>query len=173
MITSTTTYTTMTCTHDGCGVDFALDDRFIVARRSDRATFYCPNGHPRWYPGKTVEQERDEAAARARHLEDQLQASERETEQHRRELVRQRSRFANGVCPVCNRSFEAVRRHMADQHPDFDPSHLHDGGFACACGSEFDTFLGLRTHQGLMINQPSSDTAQRRARKWHRTVVAS
>ncbi|WP_165394478.1 helix-turn-helix domain-containing protein [Pseudoxanthomonas winnipegensis] len=30
-----------------------------------------------------------------------------------------RQRVMNGVCPCCNRTFENLRRHMHDKHPEF------------------------------------------------------
>lgn len=151
-MTAVTSYVLIECGHEGCGVPFALSEEFAAARRRDRRTWWCPNGHPRWYPGKTDAQKARDAQARARHLEDQLQAAENETEEARRQLLRERSRFARGVCPCCNRSFSNVRRHMADQHPDYNTDRVngHDVEFACTCGDTFDTFRGLRTHQGRM-----------------------
>src|ERR1044071_1302400 len=47
-----------------------------------------------------------DAEARETALRDQLEAAAREAETVRAVLLRDRHRFANGVCPCCNRSFD-------------------------------------------------------------------
>ena len=36
-----------------CGVSFGFSEEYRRRRQSDHRTFYCPNGHPRCYAGKT------------------------------------------------------------------------------------------------------------------------
>lgn len=126
----TTTYSIIECGHVGCGVSFALADAFIAARRDDHATWYCPNGHTRWYPEKNaVETERasreraERQAAYARQSaaawRDQAEAAHRQATAYKGHATRLRRRAAAGVCPCCNRSFADLGRHMAGQHPDF------------------------------------------------------
>lgn len=129
-ITNIETYTIFICDHKGCGLQFGLPDMFVARRREDQKTWYCPNGHSRWFPGETEEQR---LAKRAARLERQLanydedlraeRASHQVTKNQRRaakgQLTKTRRRIANGVCPCCNRSFVDLHRHMCGQHPDY------------------------------------------------------
>jgi hypothetical protein len=133
-----------------CGVVFAMTVELENRRRKDRDSFYCPNGHGMHFTGKTDEQKLREAEAREVALQDQLRASIAEGEATRAVLLRDRSRIANGVCPCCNRSFENVRRHISTKHPDYDVTRVRPAPkkFKCGCGASFDTYRGLRVHQG-------------------------
>lgn len=132
-----------------CGVLFAMVEDFYDHRQSDRKNFYCPNGHAQHYVGKTDAQKLQEAEAREVALKDQLGAAIRDAEQARVQLLRDRQRYANGVCPCCNRYFPNVHRHMTTQHPEVDAAAVRKRpAFKCSCGQRFDTFRGLRTHQG-------------------------
>lgn len=168
-LVGTTDLVTETCY--SCGVLFALSEDFRRHRLRDGRNFYCPNGHQQHYIGKTPEQQLKEAEAREVALKDQLQAAVHEAEQARQALLRDRQRFANGVCPCCNRSFENVRRHMATQHPDYDPTKLTKAvEFKCSCGRTFESFRGLRTHQG---HQRPDDWASRGLKKdyWNQRMA--
>jgi hypothetical protein len=118
-----------------CGVIYAVTVDFDKARRSDRARFFCPNGHGQSYQGKTeeqklrerlerAEQDRDRAEAGRRAATDQAAAAERSARAYRGHLTRLRNRIANGVCPCCNRSFANVRAHIAGQHPEWAAEHV-------------------------------------------------
>ena len=48
-----TEYSTITCCAKKCGMTFAVPSSWEDNRRSDKTTFYCPNGHPQWYPAET------------------------------------------------------------------------------------------------------------------------
>ncbi len=136
-----------------CGVLFAMVEDFYDHRQQDRKSFYCPNGHSQAYlSGKTDAQKLEDAHARELALRDQAGAAIRDAEQLRVALLRDRERFANGVCPCCNRSFVAVARHIKDQHPDYDVSEVRQGAdrFECSCGGSFETLRGLRIHQGRL-----------------------
>lgn len=139
---------TETCIN--CGVLFAMPEELYDTRQGDGGRFYCPNGHNMFYTGKTDAQKLKEAAARETALRDQLSAAIRDTEQTRRAMLRDRHRFANGVCPCCNRSFENVRRHIQGQHPEYDAAALGKPvqSYTCSCGSSFETLRGLHIHQG-------------------------
>lgn len=134
-----------------CSVLFAMTEehRRRLLNNHDKS-FYCPNGHKQHYTGKTTEQKLIDAQARETALRDQLDASIRDAEAARSALARDRQRFTNGVCPCCNRSFENVRRHMTTKHPDFDVTELavRRLKFNCGCGARFETYHGLRVHQG-------------------------
>lgn len=130
-----------------CGVVFGIPQDLEKRRRSDFKSFYCPNGHDLVFSGKSDEQKLKDAEAREVALRDQLDASIRDAEAARAALLRDRSRIANGVCPCCNRSFENVRRHMETKHPEY-PKPPARVTYKCGCGRSFESYRGLRTHQG-------------------------
>lgn len=135
-----------------CGTLFAMtEDLWNRCQHDHSKSFYCPNGHGMVFTGKSDREKLKEAQARETALRDQLDAAVHEAEHVRQALLRDRQRFANGVCPCCNRSFENVRRHMASQHPDYDATRVTQTGtvtFRCSCGRSFESLRGLRTHQG-------------------------
>ncbi len=113
-----------------CSIDYGIGGDFQLRRREDHGTFYCPNGHENWYPQDNTEQraikERDaarELAQRESRRRAMAEQEARTAEYQRRaakgQLTKLRKRIANGVCPCCNRSFQNVLAHMANQHPDF------------------------------------------------------
>lgn len=144
-------YVLVTCGADGCDQHFGMSRDFYDETQRKGIGWYCPRGHSRRWTGKTTEQQLLDAGARETALADQLGAAVREAEAARFALIRDRHRFANGVCPCCNRSFENVRRHMSTQHPDYDVTkvaqHAAAVSYRCSCGRSFDTPRGLRTHQ--------------------------
>jgi len=163
-------YELVSCGADGCDQWFAMSVGYYRETKRTGQTWYCPRGHPRVWRGQTTEAKLQEVEAQLVHANDQLKASAEETEKMRLRLLRDRQRFANGVCPCCNRSFTNVMRHMKTQHPDYDPTHV--GGqieFKCSCGRSFATLHGLRTHQGRMRPDNWMTTTSR----WraHLTVV--
>lgn len=157
-----------------CSVLFAITAQFQRERRNDHSLeFYCPNGHRQYYMGKTPEEKVAEAQARETAMRDQLEAAIRDAETTRSVLVRDRARFANGVCPCCNRSFANVRDHMKTKHPTYDPSLVKKAPvFVCSCGASSETYLGLRIHQGKMRRD---DWSKPDKSKWssHLTVADS
>lgn len=144
-------YVLVTCGAEGCDQTFGMHQRFYDQTKRTGEGWYCPKGHSRRWAGKTTEQRLREVEAQVVHTKDQLAAAAREAEEMRVRLLRDRQRFANGVCPCCNRSFTNVMRHMKTQHPDYDPTRLDAEPtitFRCSCGRGFDTLRGLKVHQG-------------------------
>lgn len=137
-----------------CATVFGITADLEKRRRADGQTLYCPNGHNMsWTLGKSAEEKLRDAETRNTALTDQLTAAVQDAESTRVALLRDRQRFANGVCPCCNRSFDNVRRHMTTQHPDYDTTKVKQAGtikFRCTCSKTFDTLRGLRVHQGHM-----------------------
>jgi len=89
----------------------------------DVMAIYCPLGHA-WIPtGKgqaQIERERrDRAEARAKAIQDQLDAETRSHAATKGQLTKAKRRIGKGVCPCCNRHFANVERHMSTQHPDY------------------------------------------------------
>ena len=136
----------------GCNLQFAMTRNFYDYTKRTGEGWWCPAGHERVWADDTVEEQLQRAEARNQHLEDQLRASVQEAENTRIALLRDRQRFANGVCPCCQRSFDNVRRHMQAKHPDYDITRVKELPrlFSCSCGSRFETLRGLRIHQGHM-----------------------
>jgi hypothetical protein len=153
MSTINRTLTIQSTTCGECGILFGLEKAFMANRQDDGQRFYCPNGHGiSWSAANEAaktERELRNAEMRELALQDQLGAAIREGELTRQALLRDRQRFMNGVCVCCNRSFENVRRHMANQHPDYDVAKVATKSpeFERSCGDTFTTFRGLRIHQ--------------------------
>lgn len=132
-----------------CDVLFAMTAAYKEERRKDHdLEFYCPNGHGQVYSGKTDTEKLRDAEIREQAVRDQLAAAIEDAEKVRQQTLRERQRIANGVCPCCNRSFENVRRHISSQHPEFPTVDKKTVRFECGCGLSFESFRGLRTHQG-------------------------
>ena len=55
-----------------CGVSFGLTEEFQSRRRRDRKSFYCPNGHSQWYPGKSEKQLLQEEKDRVARLQAEI-----------------------------------------------------------------------------------------------------
>lgn len=168
-------FETETCIQ--CGVVFAMTSEFKASRLAkpgpNGKKFYCPNGHEMHYRGGQSDSEKLKAAeARETALRDQLEAAVRDAEATKAALLRDRQRFANGVCPCCNRSFENVRRHMSSQHPDYDVTRVAEvaPAFKCSCGRPFRTIGGLHQHQ---TKQRGAGWYKPTASRWsaHLTVV--
>lgn len=115
------TFEPVTCSAKGCGLVFAVPASWGTTRREDKATFYCPNGHAQYFPGKTdVEKARATAAyweARAKEERAAGQRTERQLFATRGVVTRIKRRIGAGVCPCCRRSFQNLKRHMAGEHP--------------------------------------------------------
>lgn len=136
-----------------CGIVYGIPKSFADACRDTGGHYWCPNGHQlSWHETETdrLRKKLEVEQARRVALDDRLHAAEAEAERTRRVLIRDRHRFANGVCPCCNRSFENVARHMQSQHPDYDPAVFVSPGLECSCGRSFKTPRGLVVHQSRM-----------------------
>lgn len=128
--TYTATLTIIEC--HKCHMDYGVTPAFNRACRDDHRTFYCPAGHPAYYPGNSEKEQLEADLARARRQIDWAETSRtaawdqaRTAEYQRRaakgQLTKIRKRIANGVCPCCNRSFTPLAEHMRTEHPDFVP----------------------------------------------------
>jgi hypothetical protein len=157
-----------------CGMRFAMTTNLNQRlRNKPGSTFYCPAGHSQHYTGKSAEQKLADAEAREVALRDQLHAAEADAEATRVRLLRDRHRFANGVCPCCNRSFENVRRHMTTKHPDYDASEITLPDvrlrYKCSCGRTFETPRGLAVHQGHSRSSNWTDPSE--GKYWRHLTV--
>lgn len=113
-----------------CGTVFAfaeeLRNKCLESRGSSGRQFYCPNGHPQHYTGRTdaerLESERDRTRRELERVRDQRDHAEARRRGQLAATTRLKKRIAHGVCPCCKRSFKDLGRHMAGQHPDFAPN---------------------------------------------------
>lgn len=105
-----------------CGVKFAFPEELDSKLRENHETFYCPNGHPQMYTGKTEAQKLRDELAREKQRREMAEATAREeakrAEKAERAHDRTKKRVHNGVCPCCNRTFQNLARHMATKHPE-------------------------------------------------------
>lgn len=114
-----------------CFIAFRVPAGFTAWRREDCVSFYCPNGHSMSYskndrPLEIMRRERDLLAQRIAQRDDEIkrqremrEAAEREAAVARGQVTKLKKRAIGGVCPCCNRTFSALRKHMACKHPAF------------------------------------------------------
>lgn len=113
-----------------CNMEMHLSPRFVQRRRDDHETFYCPMGHPNYFPQKSDEEKLKDEISK---LKNRVRIEEEYKEEYRGKLIieqrskiaikghhtRLKKRIANGVCPCCNRSFKNLSSHMQKEHPEF------------------------------------------------------
>lgn len=121
-----------------CGIVYAVPEDFNVCCKRDKKTFYCPNGHAQVYgenEADLIRRERDRLKQILAQRDDEICAAADRTIAYRNAAERERrrangykghaaritKRAKGGVCPCCNRHFEALQRHMATKHPTFTP----------------------------------------------------
>lgn len=109
-----------------CHMTFAVPTDFDAQRRSDKKTFYCPNGHSQSYRGESdsdlaqrLAGQLDIQRTRLRDAERQLDYARRSQKNVSTRLKKVKARIGHGVCPCCNRSFKALADHMATKHPEY------------------------------------------------------
>lgn len=118
----------LTCCN--CGIVFGIPENHETNLRQSHKVFYCPAGHAQHFGGKTeAERLKDEKAELERRLQLTRESRDRQQElrfKTERRLIAQRAattrikrRAAAGTCPCCNRTFQALTRHMKQEHPDF------------------------------------------------------
>jgi len=122
---------TLTCwAREGCGIQFAVPQRFDQACREHGSTFYCPRGHRLHYgEGEVARLIRERDAERKKKEwaeQDAKRARERaDTARHAEKIAKGKlkahaERVKKGVCPCCKRSFQNLKRHMDTKHPNWD-----------------------------------------------------
>jgi hypothetical protein len=113
-----------------CGGVYAINERYRANRHEEGKSWNCPYCQCCWgYAEGENDKLKKEVAAKQARI-DQLNAAvaakqaeiatkEKQAERQRREAARLRKRAKCGVCPCCNRSFQALSRHMKSKHPDY------------------------------------------------------
>jgi hypothetical protein len=123
--TFTDTLVVVSCGADGCDITFGMTERYHDARVNDHKTWYCPNGHPRVYNGRSEVERLRTQLKYTRESEtfyrDQAALERRRAAAQKGQRTRVLNLIAKGVCPVrgCRRNFGNVREHMQTEHPDF------------------------------------------------------
>lgn len=112
-----------------CGVRFAMPANLLSTLRSNKKSFYCPNGHSMSFTEGTAErlerelkaekEKRERAEAALSAARTTAAEAERSASRAKTKLRNLRGRVKNGVCPCCQRSFVQLARHMATKHPGF------------------------------------------------------
>ena len=121
---------TEVCCH--CGMVCGLEEKYHSELLLSKETFYFPSGHGQHYTGPSettrLRQQLDQATADAAWQSKKRCLAEADAAYERRragaargQLTKAKKRTANGVCPCCNRSFVALQRHIAGQHPNYHP----------------------------------------------------
>lgn len=116
----------MTCSE--CGVSFGLPTNWIEGRRSDHKTWYCPNGHQRYFPSKSKEEELQAELKRVRGIAEMERRNSARLHEDKQRLKRQVSaqkgvatRLKNkaiaGICAFCAHEFPNVAEHVKAEHP--------------------------------------------------------
>lgn len=116
-----------------CGVTYGIPTAMQEAAHAAgnrQITWFCPNGHNLGYNAESDEEKaRKKAESDADWYRKRHQA-ERDLREHTEHKLRAqkgattkaKKRHAAALCPCCNRSFVQLRRHLASQHPDYDPA---------------------------------------------------
>jgi NMD protein affecting ribosome stability and mRNA decay len=106
-----------------CGIVFSVPDKWLEGRRESHETFYCPNGHLRYFAQENKVEKMNRLLAQEQAAHDQTKAALRDKKEQlaeeEKKAARLKKRVGNGVCPCCNRSFTNLQRHMHTKHPDF------------------------------------------------------
>jgi hypothetical protein len=121
-----------------CGIEFGVPDDWDSERREDHKSFYCPNGHPQSYQGKTeaellrvkLDREKENSDWHRKRAEAAMEAkarAERQRDAYKGHTTRLKKRVAKGTCPSCSSSFPDLAAHMAEAHPEYAEAAETDG----------------------------------------------
>lgn len=119
IITYSTTLILETCCN--CSIPFGMSETLYHQRLDDGKQFYCPNGHPQHYTKReNLEAKLKAARARAQHLDDQLEATQRSRNAYKGIVTKTRKKLAEGACPAgCHATFPDLASHLAAEHPGY------------------------------------------------------
>lgn len=105
-----------------CGVAFGMDDYLYGRRIKDGRDFWCTNGHKQSYcetEADRLRRERDRLKQQIASKEDEIEFQQRRAAAFQGQVTKIKNRIGAGVCPCCNRSFQNLKRHMANKHPEY------------------------------------------------------
>lgn len=104
-----------------CGIAFAMPDYMMRRLKNEGGSFYCPNGHGQHYTKSEITRLReklDEQTRAATQMAERARNAEAAEQRAAKEMKRLKKRASAGVCPCCNRTFQALARHMKTKHPE-------------------------------------------------------
>lgn len=105
-----------------CGIPFGVPGHWRTKRLSDKADFYCPNGHEQCYCKSTEDILREQLSATRQQVDrERLRVKEvqQQRDSVRKSHQRMRERVRNGVCPCCDQVFTNLLEHMRTEHPEY------------------------------------------------------
>ena len=114
-----------------CGIQFGVPKDYDSRLRKTGKSFYCPNGHSQSYTvGETEEQKlkkqliaKQAEVDRIARARDDAQEEAARTERRRialkGQITKLKNRTIKGECPCCEKTFDDLRIHMLEVHPDF------------------------------------------------------
>jgi len=105
-----------------CGIEFWVPTHFQAKRREDGVTFYCPSGHLLSFGQSEVDKLHAELVTERRRrlsAETRRDTEARSAAAMRGHMTRLKKHAAAGRCPCCRQTFQALARHMKNQHPDY------------------------------------------------------
>lgn len=121
--TETVMLETMECVE--CAGVFAVLAKWAASKRKTCGTFRCPycNCSQGWFESES-DRLRKQLETKERELRESKCATLRErqlretADAEKAKAQRKVQRATNGTCTICNRSFKALRQHMASKHPE-------------------------------------------------------
>lgn len=129
-VSMSVTLTSIDC--GSCGGTYAINERYQQQCYEEGKSWHCPYCQMQWgYQGNEITRLRkqlEDAQRREDFLRSNARAEREARERTEKQLsarkaanTRLRNRIKNGVCPCCSRSFSNLHKHMASQHPGFQP----------------------------------------------------
>jgi hypothetical protein len=119
------------CCRCGCRIWLTPTHYFAAMEGRSRITFHCGYGHPQHFCDEDDEitkmrRERDRLKQQMAERDDRIQRliklandAEATTRKVKAEKAKLTKRASAGTCPVCNRTFSQMARHMQTQHKEF------------------------------------------------------
>lgn len=117
----------LTC--GNCGVTHQIPKAMYQTAYEEGGFWWCPNGHSRGFKqGRKTAEEKEREFHRLKQKEaqltDEISSLNKKIEKIEKQRKAEHKRINNGVCPCCNRSFQNLKLHMKEKHPDFDGSKI-------------------------------------------------
>lgn len=109
-----------TCSN--CGTPFGIEQCLYNNLRKTKAIFYCPNGHGQSYTQSEAERLKIELERTQRELtqsEYEARRNERRRAAAEGKLTKFKNKIKNGFCPLCEKEFATLAKHMIESHPEF------------------------------------------------------
>ncbi len=108
-----------------CGTIFGMSRALRNCRLGDKQYWWCPNGHQRYFGGKThaqqvkdLEQAVTEMRDYAVRQRDRADGNHRTSTALKGHVTRLRNRAAEGRCQWCEVVSDDMAQHVADRHPE-------------------------------------------------------